>query len=199
MTPDRSQKEYFIMTSSVIYQLKEIDAATLKQSMDKNEVLLIDVRETSEFAAEHIPGAKLMPLSKFELGKIPTDSGKQIVLHCQSGNRSAKAAEKMFAGGFREIIHLGGGLPTWKAAGYPTQLSQKAPISMFRQVQIVAGSLVFLGTVLGAFVSPWFLILSGFVGAGLVFAGVTDTCMMALLLAKLPYNQPKVSPEDMLL
>ncbi|MEN9247837.1 MAG: DUF2892 domain-containing protein, partial [Gloeomargarita sp. GMQP_bins_69] len=63
------------------------------------------------------------------------------------------------------------------------------PISLFRQVQIVAGSLVLLGTILGATVSPWFLLLSGFVGAGLVFAGVTNTCALGMLLAKLPYNQ----------
>lgn len=68
---------------------------------------------------------------------------------------------------------------------------------MFRQVQIVAGSLVFVGTVLGAFVSPWFLILSGFVGAGLVFAGATNTCAMAMLLAKLPYNQRSVEAKDL--
>jgi rhodanese-related sulfurtransferase len=69
---------------------------------------------------------------------------------------------------------------------------------MFRQVQIAAGSLVFLGTSLGAFVSPWFLILSAFVGAGLVFAGVTNTCAMAMLLAKLPYNRQAVSTGEII-
>ncbi len=186
------------MTSFVENKLQEVDAATLKQLMEEDRALLIDVREKNEFAAEHIPGAKLMPLSHFHPGKISNEAHRKIVLQCKSGNRSAKAADKMFAAGFKEVIHLKGGLPTWKNAGYPTQMNKKAPISMFRQVQIVAGSLVFLGTVLGAFVSPWFLILSGFVGAGLVFAGITDTCAMALLLAKLPYNQPEVDPEDML-
>ncbi|MGB3655876.1 MAG: rhodanese-like domain-containing protein [Rivularia sp. (in: cyanobacteria)] len=186
------------MTSFVENKLQEVDAATLKQLMEEDGTLLIDVREKNEFAAEHIRGAKLMPLSHFHPGKISNEAHRKIVLQCQSGNRSAKAADKMFAAGFKEVIHLKGGLPTWKAAGYPTQKNKKAPISMFRQVQIVAGSLVFLGTVLGVFVSPWFLILSGFVGAGLVFAGITDTCAMALLLAKLPYNQPEVDPEDML-
>jgi rhodanese-related sulfurtransferase len=77
----------------------------------------------------------------------------------------------------------------WKRAGYPVVRDPKAPISLFRQVQIVAGSLVLLGTVLGATVSPWFLLLSGLVGAGLVFAGVTNTCAMGMLLAQLPYNR----------
>ncbi|MGF1589111.1 MAG: rhodanese-like domain-containing protein [Pleurocapsa sp.] len=178
-------------------QLQEINAVTLKQWLEQKEALLIDVREPGEFAAEHISGAKLMSLSQFEPTVIPQDTNQKIVLQCQSGKRSAQAAQKMFEAGFSEVFHLQGGLPTWKAAGYPTKVNQNAPISMFRQVQIVAGSLVFLGTFLGAFISPWFLILSGFVGAGLLFAGITNTCAMAMLLAKLPYNQRAVNTKDM--
>lgn len=180
-------------------QLQEINAVTLKKWLDQKEALLIDVREPGEYAAEHIAGAKLISLSQFDSTVIPHDSNQKIVLQCQSGNRSAQAAQKMLDAGFKEIFHLQGGLPTWKAAGYPTVVNKNAPISMFRQVQIVAGSLVSIGTILGAFVSPWFLILSGFVGAGLVFAGVTNTCAMAILLAKLPYNQRAVNTGDMVL
>ena len=109
--------------------------------------------------------------------------------NAQSGNRSAQAANKLLTSGVETVIHLEGGLNAWKQSGYAIQANRNAPISMFRQVQIVAGSLVFIGTILGAFVSPTFLVLSGFVGAGLVFAGVSNTCAMAALLAKLPYNQ----------
>ena len=87
------------------------------------------------------------------------------------------------------MLQLKGGLSSWKAAGLKTQVNRHAPISLFRQVQIVAGSLVAIGTGLGIVVSPWFLLLSGFVGCGLVFAGVTNTCAMGILLMKLPYNQ----------
>ncbi|MBE9044951.1 rhodanese-like domain-containing protein [Pleurocapsales cyanobacterium LEGE 10410] len=187
------------MTTTNNRQLQEIDAVTLNKWLKSDRALLIDVREPGEFAAEYIPGAKLMSLSDFDHHRIPKDPNKRIVLQCQSGNRSAQAAQKMFAAGFTEVFHLQGGLPTWKAAGYSTIVNQNAPISMFRQVQIVAGSLVFIGTGLGAFVSPWFLIVSGFVGAGLVFAGVTNTCAMAMLLAKLPYNQKAVNTGDMVL
>ena len=180
-------------------RLQEINAVTLKKWLDKKQALLIDVREPGEFAAEHIPGAKLMSLSRFDPQVVPQDARRRIVLQCQSGNRSAQTAQKMFDLGYSEVFHLRGGLPTWKAAGYPTVFDKNAPISMFRQVQIVAGSLVFLGTILGALVSPWFLTLSGFVGAGLVFAGITNTCAMAMLLAKLPYNQKTVNREDMFL
>lgn len=170
-------------------RIQEIDAQTLKQWLDDRAVTLVDVRETVEHATERISGAKLHPLSQFDPQKLHPVEGKPLVLYCQSGNRSTQAAQKCVAAGFDSVIHLRGGISTWKSAGYGVEKSQNAPISLFRQVQIVAGSLVFLGTVLGVLVSPNFLLLSGFVGAGLVFAGITNTCAMGLLLAKLPYNQ----------
>ena len=170
-------------------RIQEIDAQTLKQWLDDHAVTLVDVRETAEYATERIPGAQLHPLSQFNPQKLHPIEGKTLVLYCQSGNRSTKAAQQCLEAGFTSVIHLRGGIPSWKNAGYGIEKSQNAPISLFRQVQIVAGSLVFLGTVLGVLVSPNFLLLSGFVGAGLVFAGITNTCAMGLLLAKLPYNQ----------
>ncbi|MEQ8958599.1 MAG: rhodanese-like domain-containing protein [Coleofasciculus sp. C2-GNP5-27] len=169
--------------------LQEIDAQTLKEWLEHQQVMLIDVREPGEYASEHIPGAKLMPLSNLNPTDVKPDADKQVVLYCQSGNRSKKVAQKLFDSGFESLTHLQGGLPTWKSAGYQTKVNKNAPISLFRQVQIAAGTLVFTGTVLGALISPWFLILSGFVGAGLIFAGASGTCAMGMLLAKLPYNQ----------
>lgn len=178
-------------------RLQAIEAETLQQWIAQDLVTLIDVREPSEFAGERIAGAQLMPLSKLESQSeakldprlIPTEGDRTVVLYCQTGNRSAAAAQKLFLAGASEVAHLVGGLSAWKQAGYPTQINKNAPISIMRQVQIVAGSLVLLGTLLGAFLSPWFLLLSGFVGAGLTFSGLSGTCAMAMLLAKLPYNQ----------
>lgn len=170
-------------------RLKMIDSASLKALLDQQAVNLVDVREPAEHAGEKIPDSILMPLSKFDPHSIPFDANKLTVLYCRTSNRSAQAAQKLFAAGINEVTHLEGGLSNWVQQGYPTQVNKNAPISLMRQVQIVAGSLVVIGTVLGAFVSPWFLMLSGFVGSGLVFAGITDTCAMAMLLAKLPYNQ----------
>lgn len=113
----------------------------------------------------------------------------QIVLYCRSGNRSAIAAQKLFEAGFERVSQLAYGIEAWKDAGYPTISSQNAPISLMRQVQIVAGMFVLMGTILGAWVSPWFLLVTGFVGTGLMFSGVTNTCMLGMLLARLPYNQ----------
>ncbi|MBE9136427.1 rhodanese-like domain-containing protein [Nodosilinea sp. LEGE 07088] len=177
------------MQAARLNQLHTMDAQTLNQGLDQQTITLIDVREPVEFAGEHIPGAMLVPLSRFDLREIPQFGDTQLVLYCRSGNRSAIAAQKLLDAGFESVTHLSCGLASWKEAGYSTVVNRNAPISLMRQVQIVAGSLVFLGTLLGAFVSPWFLMLSGFVGVGLVFAGVSDTCMMGMLLAKLPYNQ----------
>lgn len=187
------------MTLSSEYQLQEVDVSTLKHWVDRGEVVLIDVREPGEYLSEHIPGAQLMPLSTFDPQLLKEMFDVRVVLQCQSGSRSTKAAQKMFEAGFTKVMHLQGGLPTWKAAGYPTKVNRKAPISMFRQVQIVAGSLVFIGTLLSVWVSPWFLIVPGFVGAGLLFAGISNTCAMAMLLAKLPYNRQAVRSGDMVL
>ncbi|MGF1485858.1 MAG: rhodanese-like domain-containing protein [Prochloraceae cyanobacterium] len=170
-------------------KLQNIDAKQLKKLLDLDKVTLVDVREIDEYNREHIEGSTLVSLSKFASNKIPQNSDRTVILYCQSGNRSQQAAAKTLAAGFETIVHLKGGLNAWKAAGYPTKINNKAPISIMRQVQIVAGSLVLTGTLLGAFVSPRFLFLSGFVGAGLTFAGISNTCAMANLLRKLPYNK----------
>lgn len=177
------------MTTSRINKLQTVDAQTLKQLLEAQTVTLIDVREPSEYAGEHIPGARLISLSKFDPRKVAQDEDIQVIFYCRSGNRSTMAAQKLFDAGFTTVTHLDGGIGAWKEAGYPTKINKNAPISLMRQVQIVSGSLVFTGTLLGAFVSPWFLLVSGFIGAGLMFSGITDTCGLAMLLAKLPYNQ----------
>lgn len=169
--------------------LRDVAPAELKQWLDAGTAIVVDVREPDEFAAERIEGALSRPLSSFDPAQLPADSGKTLVLHCRSGTRSSEAAQRLFAAGCDEVCQLKGGLKAWAAAGLPLKRLEKAPISIMRQVQIVAGSLVFLGTILGAFVSPWFLILSGFIGAGLMFAGISGTCGLAVMLAKMPWNK----------
>ncbi len=173
--------------SQIQDKLEVVNPQTLNLWLAENTINLIDVRESGEYKGEHIKGALSIPLSQFDSTKIPTD--KNFVLYCQSSTRSAQAAQKLFQEDFKKVTHLEGGLNLWKQANLPTIIDKTAPISIMRQVQIVTGSLVLLGTILGALVSPFFLILSGFIGAGLLFAGVSNTCMLALLLAKLPYNQ----------
>ena len=181
------------MTLSDNAQLQEIDAQTLKEGLEEGSIVLVDVREPGEYAHERIPGANLHPLSHFAPDQVLPPPGQRLVLYCQSGNRSSRAAQQLLDAKLTAVSHLRGGLTTWKNAGYRVEKSENAPISLFRQVQIVAGSFVALGTVLSAFISPWFLLLTGFVGCGLVFAGITNTCAMSILLARLPYNQREKS------
>jgi len=170
-------------------EIQAIAPKTLKQWLDQEQVTLVDVREPSEYAGERIPGAHRVSLSNFDPAQIPAEVDKTLVLYCESGSRSSQAARRMIIDGYESVIHLEGGMNAWKQAGFLTQINKNAPISIMRQVQIIAGTLILTGTLLGAFVNPAFLFLSGFVGAGLTFAGVSGTCAMAMLLAKLPYNQ----------
>lgn len=179
------------MTSTPTQATVTIDPKTLAALRQQDAVTLVDVREPLEFVGEHIADACSVPLSRFSPSQLPPGTNKTLVLYCQSGNRSGNALRQLQAAGVEGVIHLQGGLAAWKQGGFPTVTTPNAPISIMRQVQIIAGTLVLTGTLLGAFVTPGFLFLSGFVGAGLLFAGVSGTCMMANLLSKLPYNQIK--------
>jgi rhodanese-related sulfurtransferase len=169
--------------------LQEIDAETVKNWLDADQVELIDVRETGEHRRERIPGARILPLSQFDPAKLQAANGKRVVLHCNSGNRSAQAAKLLLQAGATEVAHLTGGIIAWRRAGFPVEKDKAAPLPIMRQVQIVVGTLVVLGVLLGFLAHPGFLGLSAFVGAGLLLAGVTGNCMLANLLARLPYNR----------
>jgi rhodanese-related sulfurtransferase len=149
--------------------------------------VLVDVRERMEQARERIAGAHTRPLSAFDAAPKAATTGAVIYL-CASGARTAANAGRL-AGAAAECYALTGGLAGWKAAGLPTVVDRRAPIELMRQVQIAAGSLVVAGAALAALVSPWFLLLAGFVGAGLVFAGATGFCGMARILARMPWNR----------
>lgn len=148
---------------------------------------LIDIRGADEHARMRIPGAVNVPLER--IGDLPLDGG-HIVFHCKSGMRTAANAQQLRAAaqGAQAFI-LEGGIDAWQQAGHATITDQSQPLEIMRQVQITAGALVLLGVVLGVLVSPGFFGLSGFVGAGLMFAGITGWCGMANLLRVMPWNR----------
>ena len=150
--------------------------------------VLVDIREADERARSFIAKSVHMPLSKINTSEIPA-SAKAVVFHCKSGNRTAVNAGKLGAKTPVDAYILDGGIDGWAAAGLPTVTDAKQPIEIMRQVQITAGSLVLLGIVLGALVSPGWLALSAFIGAGLVFSGASGTCGMAKALAWMPWNK----------
>lgn len=158
--------------------------------LDDGSAILIDIREPNEYAREHIVGARLVPLSAIDAHDFDREraAGKAVIFHCQSGRRTTANAARLLATGFKEAYILEGGLSGWRAAGLPAHVDRSQPIDLQRQVQIAAGGLVVGGIALAALVSPWFALLSGFVGAGLVLAGATGTCAMARVLARMPWN-----------
>lgn len=151
---------------------------------------LVDVREPDEHARERIPGARNLPLSRLADAELAVQAGRPVLFHCRSGARTAGQAAQLAAKARGcEAYIVEGGLEAWKRAGLPVALDRRQPLELMRQVQIAAGSMVVLGVVLGTLVAPGFYALSGFVGAGLVFAGVTGTCGLARILRLMPWNR----------
>ena len=135
-------------------------------------------------------GARNVPIDELDLHideLRQTATAGPLYLICQGGGRSKKACERLAAAGIG-VVNVTGGTNDWVAAGLPVERG-KATISLERQVRIAAGSLALTGALLAWFVHPAFVWLSAFIGAGLVFAGVTDTCGMGMMLAKMPWNR----------
>jgi rhodanese-related sulfurtransferase len=154
---------------------------------------MIDVREYPEFASGHIAGATLVPLGTLGAASASWDKGESLMMVCKSGKRAELGRQLLADKGFTSVAVLDGGMDAWRTAKKPVVIAERTPWSMERQVRTVAGSLVVVTLGLGYFVSPWFLLGTGFVGAGLIFAGVSDTCMMGSMLAKLPWNRASQS------
>ena len=149
---------------------------------------LIDVRTPAEFGSVRAKGAVNHPMESLDLSDFPFSRNQELLLICQSGGRSMKVCQKLEAAGFKKVTNVEGGTSAWQAAGLPL-IEGKKRMSLERQVRIAAGSLVVIGAVIGQYVHPTGFGLSAFIGAGLVFAGVTDTCGMGMLIAKMPWNR----------
>ena len=157
--------------------------------------LLLDVREYPEYAAGYLKGARLIPLAEIErrAGELPRD--QPIVCVCRTGRRSAEASATLARLGFTNVSQLAGGVMAWEQAGLPLEKEAHAPWALERQVRLVAGLLILLGLAL-SHVWPLAIVLAWFIPLGLIFAALTDSCMMGMLLAKLPWNRsaPACSP-----
>jgi rhodanese-related sulfurtransferase len=160
-------------------------------SADK-PIRLIDVRTPAEFEEAHVACARNVPLDSLTVQGVcaegPPTAENPLFVICRSGGRGGKAQTKLSEAGVLCVINVTGGTLACIDAGLPVTRGKKT-ISLERQVRIAAGSLVLIGAALGYFVDPLGIGLSAFIGAGLVFAGITDTCGMGMLLAKMPWNQ----------
>jgi rhodanese-related sulfurtransferase len=158
--------------------------AEARQRLDRGDCAVLDVREYPEYTEAHLEGSRLVPLG--DLRQRPELGGNgTVLLLCRSGRRAKEAAEILALRGGAQPVVIEGGIEAWKQAGYPVR-RERGPIALERQVRIAAGTLVLAGLLI-----PGALPLSYLVGAGLIFAGVTNSCAMGLLLAKLPWNRAR--------
>ena len=167
--------------------IKSVTSKTLKSWLDNKEAILIDVREIAENMSNKIKNSILIPLLEIDIDKVPTLDSKKLVIHCKSGKRSLVACEKLTAQNpDLEVYNLDGGIDSWKNDGLEVVSGGESCVPLERQVQIVAGAAVFLGTFFGLLISKLFFIIPLFFGAGLVFAGYSGWCGLGILLKKLP-------------
>lgn len=173
--------------------LKTLSPQAAKALLDQGKATLVDIRPVDEYARERIAQARNLPIDRLHADSLAQQvpQGTSIIFHCRSGQRTRLNAQALNAStcAGTDAYVLEGGLDGWKQAGLPVQRDASRPLELQRQVQIAAGTLVAAGTALGTVASPWFYLLPGFVGCGLVFAGVTGFCGLARLLMKMPWNR----------
>ena len=156
---------------------------------------LLDVRTPPEYASAHVPGATLIPLDELKVEAFVAGHkrGTPIYVFCQAGQRATKAIEQFQLAGCDDCILVEGGTQAWIDSGLPVHRGASSVLPIMRQVQIVVGSLSAVGAILALTVNPWFAVLPLLLGCGLVFAGISGTCGMALLLARMPWNRGQAS------
>lgn len=171
--------------------LHKLSPQQVRDRIDAGNAVLVDIREPDEFARSHVKGAQSQPLSTWEKAHLTIEPNADVIFTCRSGMRTAGACDRLAARVNGDAFVLNGGLDAWTKAGLPVETNADAPMEIMRQVQIAAGSLVLIGVILGFLVAPAWFALSGFVGAGLTFAGVSGFCGMARLLMLAPWNRVK--------
>lgn len=159
------------------------------------DICILDVRTAAEVKAAGLPDCLHIPLHDLTPERLQAEieksgkNGAQVYLLCQGGKRAELAADQLKGKLNAELVIIEGGMNAVKQSNIPLAEKGKKVIPLERQIRIVAGLLVITGAVLGTWVNPAFYGLSAFVGAGLVFAGVTDICPMGMLIAKAPWNK----------
>jgi rhodanese-related sulfurtransferase len=169
--------------------LTPIGPQDLAARLRAGAVKLIDIREADEHAREHIAGSVSMPMSAIEKGHLNFTPRGDVVFHCKSGMRTSTNCVRLAGHVEGPAYMLEGGLDAWKRAGLGSRKKAGAPIELMRQVQIVIGLFVLTGIALTLVVHPYFIAIPAFMGAGLLFAGVSGWCGMARLIALAPWNR----------
>ncbi len=153
---------------------------------------LLDVRTAGEYAAAHVPGTTLIPLDELDAAAFCRErngDGSPVYVLCQSGGRARRAIEKLECAGVHGCVLVEGGTQAWIDAGLPVNRGQSRVLPLMRQVQITVGFLSAGGALLALTVNKLFAIIPLIIGSGLLFAGLTGFCGLALVLAKMPWNK----------
>lgn len=172
--------------------MKRISPAALSAFLTAGNIHdLLDVRTPPEYASAHVPGANLIPLNELKVGAYLAQHmpGTPIYVVCEAGARAMKAIEQFERAGCGDCVLVEGGMQSWRDAGLPMLQGVNSVLPILRQVQIVIGSLAIVSSVLAIAVDRWFAVLPLFLGGGLVIAGATGTCGMAVFLARMPWNR----------
>lgn len=176
----------------------QITASAAKEFLDQSKAILIDVREPNECKEQSIKGSISMPLSTFSQDAfdelIERNIDKKIIIHCKAGGRSNSVCQKVIQFNPKlEVYNLHGGIMACEKVGFdiaaePSCCAAKK-MTIMQQTQLSIGVCVLMGALLGYIFSPFFLIIPAFFGAGLIWAGISGTCNLSLILAKMPWNK----------
>ncbi len=175
------------ITPQELNRLQEQDAS----------IRILDVRSPAEYEAIHASTADNVPLDQLNANAYLQQHAageNPIYVICKMGGRSMKACQQLFAAGHANVVNIEGGTDAWAAAGLPVVSGERQIMPLDCQVRVMAGSLVAIGSLLGYLVHPAWIFLSLFIGCGLVYSGITNTCGMASVLAQMPWNQTKPKP-----
>ncbi|MHC5083580.1 MAG: MBL fold metallo-hydrolase [Planctomycetota bacterium] len=169
-------------------EVESIDAVEVKKRLDVGTWQLLDVRSVDEYKAVRITPSINIPIDTLQSQLQRLKGDTQWIISCRSGVRAARAAETLLSVGIQNICIARESLNGWLKHKYPV-VKEKVPMSLERQVRTIAGTMVLVGSILAILISKWFLVIPLWVGAGLFYAGLSNSCMMGQLLRKLPYNQ----------
>lgn len=186
------------MTAPLRNAPRTVAPAELTRRLSEDpELMIVDVRTPGEFDTTHIRGSYNVPLDLLteHTADLAERLHDHVVLVCQSGARASKACSSLHEAGFDAVDVLEGGIAAYQAAG-GTVVRRGSRWAMDRQVRMTAGSLVLLGTLAGQLIHPRLGLVAGAIGAGLTYSALSDSCAMASVLSKMPWN--RVAPDPSL-
>ncbi|HEY9869292.1 MAG TPA: rhodanese-like domain-containing protein [Candidatus Obscuribacterales bacterium] len=175
------------MSKTVIREITPQEVLSMAEGGQTCQI--VDVREPAEYETERIAGSTSLPLSSLKEQARTLDRTRPIYIVCRTGNRARRASALLAELGITDAFVMQGGLQSWIGAGLPVERTGRSVWSMDRQVRFTAGLLVLVGIALAYTVNANWICLSAFVALGMIISAVTDSCGMAVVLGRMPWNR----------